>query len=121
MVIADLMSGLGAGVALILPGLVVMEQPPLPPVAYHWTVLLIAVANPLVWVVAFLMGRACDQWQKLIVVAFAAAFVGLVCNWVATSLDFFSIAGYSATGVFIAQMLIGILAGAVGYLSRRTS
>jgi len=40
------------------------------------TLVLIAVLNPVVIVVAFLMGRRADQWQKIIVAAFAASLCG---------------------------------------------
>ena len=45
------------------------------------TLLKIALFNPVVIVVAFLMGRRADQWQKLIVAAFAASLAGYVLYW----------------------------------------
>jgi hypothetical protein len=47
-----------------------------------WSVLLIALLNPVVPVVAFWMGRNADQAQKLLVAAFAAALAGAVLVYI---------------------------------------
>jgi hypothetical protein len=47
-----------------------------------WSVLLIALLNPVVPVVAFWMGRNADQAQKLLVAAFAAALAGAVLIYI---------------------------------------
>src|SRR5258705_10276604 len=47
-------------------------------------VVLTALLNPAVIVVAFWMGRSADQWQKLPVAAFAAALAGFVVLFVGT-------------------------------------
>ena len=49
-------------------------------------VVLTALLNPAVIVVAFWMGRSADQWQKLPVAAFAAALAGSVLVYVAARL-----------------------------------
>ena len=45
------------------------------------TLLKIALFNPAVIVVAVMMGRRADQWQKLIVAGFAASFAGYLLYW----------------------------------------
>ena len=49
-------------------------------------VLLTALLNPVVIVVAFWMGRSADQWQKLPLAAFAASLAGIAAVYVATRL-----------------------------------
>ena len=40
------------------------------------TLLLLALLNPAVIATGFLMGRSADQWQKVIIAAFAASLAG---------------------------------------------
>ena len=54
-----------------------MEIKPFDP----WTLVLIALLNPVVIAVAFYMGRLADQSQKLIVAAFAASLAGFILYW----------------------------------------
>ncbi|TMJ67693.1 MAG: hypothetical protein E6G91_18180 [Alphaproteobacteria bacterium] len=49
-------------------------------------VVLTALLNPAVILVAFWMGRSADQWQKLPVAAFAAALAGSILLYVAIRL-----------------------------------
>jgi len=80
-------------------------------------VLLTALLNPAVVVVAFWMGRNADQWQKLPVAAFAGALVGSALIYVAVWLGVAGIAGVgrAAAGVFIAQFGCGLVWGYAGY------
>jgi hypothetical protein len=85
-------------------------------------VLLTALLNPGVIVVAFWMGRKANQWQKLPVAAFAAALVGSVLVYVAAWLGVARIAGigWAASGIFVAQFIFGLAWAAAGYwLGRR--
>ena len=95
------------------------DAPPIPPSDYIWSVIVFAAANPLVWLCGFFMGKKIDQWQKLLVIGFASAAVGLVCMWLLMAFEIVTVYGYSGTGVFILQMLIGMLAGAVGFMTTR--
>src|SRR5215470_16782473 len=81
-------------------------------------VLMTALLNPAVIVVAFWMGRSADQWQKLPVAAFAAALAGSVLVYVASRLGIASVAavGRAAAGIFTAQFLFGLV---WAYLGRR--
>ena len=54
-------------------------------------VLLTALLNPAVIVVAFWMGRGADQWQKLPVAAFAAALLGLGVVYLAARVGMLSV------------------------------
>lgn len=79
-------------------------------------VLLTALLNPAVVVVAFWMGRGADQWQKLPVAAFAAALVGSALVFVASRLGIGPVAsvGRAAAGIFTAQFLFGLVWAYVG-------
>src|SRR5262245_29126733 len=86
-------------------------------------VLLTALLNPVVIAVAFWMGLASDQWQKLPVAAFAASAAGTAAVYLAGRLGVPGVSSLirAAAGVFVAQMLVGLVWAAVGYrLGRRT-
>ncbi len=85
-----------------------------------WSVGLVALLNPVAIVVSLLMGRAADQWQKLIVAAFAGGLAGFVAIWFATYFGLLPIKGVgAATGVFILQFLFGLVWAAVGFFVLR--
>ena len=65
------------------------------------SVLLTALLNPLVVIVAFWMGAMADQWQKLPLAAFAGAVAGMAVVYVAIRLGVAGVAGTSraAAGV----------------------
>lgn len=89
---------------------------PFDPVA----VVQIAALNPVVPVVAFLMGRASDQWQKILVAGFVAAIAGSAVIFVATFLKLLPAKGIGGeTGVFVLQILIGLVWAAIGYALRK--
>jgi spore maturation protein SpmB len=89
---------------------------PAPPVDLV-AVLLVALLNPAVIVVAFWMGRNADQRHKLPVAAFAAALAGSVLIYVAVRLGMTGIkqVGRAAAGVFIAQFVAGLAWAYLGY------
>jgi hypothetical protein len=80
-------------------------------------VLLTALLNPVVMVVAFWMGLASDQWQKLPVAAFAASAAGTAAFYLAARLGVPGIASIvrAGAGLFIAQLLPGLVWAAAGY------
>ena len=85
-------------------------------------VLLTALLNPVVIVVAFWMGRSADQWQKLPLAAFAASLAGMVAVYVAVRLGLGGLArtGRAAAGIFIAQLVFALVWAYAGYrLARR--
>jgi hypothetical protein len=84
-------------------------------------VLLTALLNPVVIVVAFWMGRGADQWQKLPLAAFAAALAGIVAVYGAAWLGVVALArtAPAAAGVFTAQFLLALIWAALGYLLAR--
>jgi hypothetical protein len=94
-------------------------MPLLPPVDIA-SVLLTALLNPVVVVVAFWMGRSADQWQKVPVAAFAAAVLGSAVIYVAVRLGVTGLhgVGRAAAGVFIAEFLFGLAWAALGYRFR---
>jgi hypothetical protein len=85
------------------------------------SVLLTALLNPAVIIVALWMGGRADQWQKVPVAAFAAAAVGSAVVYVAVWLGVGGVAGVgrAAAGVFTAQFLFGLVWATAGYRFRR--
>jgi hypothetical protein len=81
------------------------------------SVLLTALLNPVVIVVALWMGGHADQWQKVPVAAFAAAAAGSAAVYVAVWFGVAGVAGVgrAAAGVFIAQFLFALVWAAAGY------
>ncbi len=81
--------------------------------------LLIALLNPAVALVGYLMGRAADQWQKLVVAGFAAAIAGAVLVWLGAYLKVLPARGIGGeAGLFVLQMLIGGGWAMLGYCLR---
>ena len=88
-----------------------------PPPIDLTAVLLTALLNPVVIVVAFWMGRYADQRHKIPVAAFAAALAGSVVVYIAVRLGMAGLAqvGRAAAGVFIAQFVAGLVWAYLGY------
>ncbi len=80
-------------------------------------VLLTALLNPVVAIVAFWMGRSADQWQKLPLAAFAASLAGIAAVYVAVRLGRGGLARTSRApaGVFIAQLVPALVWAYAGY------
>ena len=83
------------------------------------SVLLTAVFNPVVIVVALWMGGQADQWQKVPVAAFAAAAIGSAVVYVAVWLGLGGIAGVGRAACPAVSLpsscLFGLVWAAVGY------
>jgi hypothetical protein len=84
------------------------------------SVLMIAALNPAVIAVALYMGAKADQWQKLIVAAFAAALAGSALIWLGTLtqiplFSFLATPARAAGGIFVAQFFTGFIWAAIGY------
>jgi hypothetical protein len=86
-------------------------------------VLLTALLNPVVIVVAVWLGMRANQWQKVPLAAFIAAMAGSAAVYAAVRLGMTGVAGVgrAAAGVFIAQFLLGLIWAAVGYRFGRRS
>jgi hypothetical protein len=86
-------------------------------------VLLTALLNPVAVAVAFWMGRSADQWQKIPVAAFAASAAGTAAVYVAARLGVPGIAtpARAVAGIFIAQLVLGLVWAAAGYRFSRRS
>jgi hypothetical protein len=77
---------------------------------------LIAMLNPVVIATAVLMGRQADQWQKVFVAGFAAAFAGAVAVWLATALGILPSRGHgSDAGIFALSFVYGSALAALSY------
>jgi uncharacterized membrane protein len=84
------------------------------------TLILIALFNPAVIVVAVVMGRRADQWQKLIVAAFAASLAGFILYWIVTSLGFLPVHALGGeAGIVLLQFLFGLVWAAIAYKTQR--
>jgi hypothetical protein len=81
-----------------------------------WTLVLIALLNPAVIVVAFLMGRRADQWQKLIVAAFAASLAGYALYWLVAAVGLMPVHALGGeAAILLMQFLFGLVWAALGY------
>jgi hypothetical protein len=98
------------------------ETKPVPlPNVDLWSIILVALLNPAVPVVAFWMGRHADQVQKLFVAAFAASLIGSALVYVVVWLGVAGTGsvGRAAAGIFVAQFVIGLGWALLGYSTRR--
>lgn len=84
------------------------------------TLVLIAALNPAVIVVAFVLGRKADQWQKLPVAAFAASLAGFLLYWLVTMLGLLPVHALGGeAGMVALQFGFGFIWAFVGYLLAR--
>lgn len=84
------------------------------------TLLLISLLNPVVIAVAFLMGRRADQWQKLIVAAFAASLAGFALYWLAAEVGLLPVHALGGeVGIILMQTVFGLVWASLGYALRR--
>jgi hypothetical protein len=80
------------------------------------TLVLIALCNPATIVIGFLMGRSADQWQKLIVAAFAAALGGFIFYWLAAEVGVFQVHAIGGeAGLMVMQLGFGFVWACLGY------
>ena len=91
-------------------------MPPVEPVNLT-AVILTALFNPAVAIVAVWMGRQADQWQKLPVAAFAAALVGSMFVFIAVHFGLPGVVGVgrATAGVFVTEFLFGLAWAALAY------
>ncbi len=82
---------------------------------------LIALLNPVVIAVAFLMGQRADQPQKIIVAAFAASCAGYLLYWVVAAVGLMPVHALGGeAAVVLMQFLFGLVWATIGYwLPRR--
>ena len=84
------------------------------------TLLLLALLNPAVVAVGFLMGRSADQWQKIVVAAFAASLAGFLLFWFGTLTGLVAVnSSGGASGVVMLQFVFGLVWAALGYATAR--
>lgn len=80
------------------------------------TLVLIALLNPVVIVVAIAMGRVADQWQKLIVAAFAASLAGVLGLYVAEIIGLVSVRAVGGEGgLLVMQFVVGLVWSTIAY------
>lgn len=80
------------------------------------TLVMIALLNPAVIVVGLWMGRKADQWQKLPIVAFAAALAGFVLYWIVTMLQLLPVHALGGeAGLVALQFGFGLIWAGLGY------
>ncbi len=84
-------------------------------------ILIVSLLNPVAIAVAFYLGRDSNQWQKLIVAAFASACAGFLFLYVLIYFRIVIAKGFGApTGVFVVQFLLGFVWAYIGYRMRPT-
>lgn len=85
------------------------------------TLIKLALLNPVVIVVAVMMGRRCDQWQKLILAAFVAAISGFAVYWLAAAVGLLPIHALGGEAALLTvQFVAGLAWAALGYwIARR--
>lgn len=80
------------------------------------TLLFLALLNPAVIVVAVLMGRSADQWQKLPVAAFAAALSGFFLYWIACQAGIFRVHALGGeAGLVVMQFVFALVLASLAY------
>ena len=86
------------------------------------TLLKIALLNPAVILVALLMGRGADQWQKIIVAAFAASCAGYLLYWLVAAVGLMPVHALGGEAALVLmQFVFGLVWATIGYwLPRRT-
>ena len=86
------------------------------------TLLLIALLNPAVIAVGFIMGRKADQWQKVPIAAFAASLAGFVLYWLVAAVGLLPIhARGGEAGIVVMQFVFGLVWAGIGYALRPRS
>lgn len=85
-----------------------------------WGIVQTALVNPVVIAVALWLGWHANQWQKVLVAGFAAAFAGAVAIWLAAEVGLLGVSGFGGTsGVFVASMVYGWLLAGIAYALHR--
>jgi hypothetical protein len=83
-------------------------------------IVLAALLNPVVIAVALWLGWHANQWQKIIVAGFAAAFAGSIAVWFSTAVGLLTVKGFGGvSGVFVAAFVFGMLLAGIAYAVRR--
>ena len=81
-----------------------------------WTLVKIALLNPAVIIVAILLGRRADQWQKLIVAAFAASLCGFILYWLVAAVGLLPIHALGGeVGVVLLQFFFALVWATIAY------
>lgn len=82
------------------------------------TLLLIALLNPATIAIAWIMGRGADQWQKLPIVAFAAALSGFLLYYAAAFVGVFKVHAVGGeAGLVALQFLLGFAWAGAAYMT----
>ena len=84
-------------------------------------VLLLALLNPAVVAVGFLMGRRADQVQKLVIAGFVAGIAGAVFVWLLMLIGVSRSGPRLLMGVFIVGLFAGLGAAWLGWRARRSA
>lgn len=80
------------------------------------TLIFLALLNPAVIVVAVLMGRSADQWQKVPVAAFAAALSGFVLYWIVCQIGIIRVHALGGeAGLVVLQFFFGLVLAGFSY------
>ncbi len=84
-------------------------------------ILMAALFNPVVILVALWLGWQADQWSKALVAGFAAAIAGAAAIWLATAIGLITVRGSGGeAGVFVASFIYGCVLAAAAYGIRQS-
>jgi len=83
------------------------------------TLVILALVNPAIIVVAFVMGRNADQWQKIPIAAFAASAAGFLLYWLGGQIGLFAIHAIGGeAALLVLGFAVGLVWAALGYRLR---
>jgi hypothetical protein len=83
------------------------------------TLIKIALFNPAIIIVAFLLGRRADQWQKVVVAGFAASLCGFILYWLVAAVGLIPVHALGGeAAIFLMGFLLGLVWAALGYWMR---
>lgn len=84
------------------------------------TLVLIALLNPAVILVGFLMGRKADQAAKVLLAGFSASAAGFLLYWLGGQVGVFKIHALGGeAAIFLVQFFWGLAWAALGYKLRK--
>ena len=77
---------------------------------------LISLLNPVVIAVAFFMGHRADQWQKILVAAFAASCAGYLLYWLVAAIGLMPVHALGGEAALVLmQFLFGLVWATIGF------
>ena len=84
------------------------------------TLVVLAAAQTAAIAGALVISRAANQWQKLLVAAFAASVAGFLLYWIGGQIGLFAIHAVGGeAAIFLLQLAFGLAWAGLGYAFRK--